>query len=55
MKFRLTAFAAIAALGMAITPAESKTFRWAFQGDLQTMDPHGLFETMTLGLSLIHI
>ena len=49
MKFRLTAFAAIAALGMAITPAESKTFRWAFQGDLQTMDPHGLFETMTLG------
>ena len=49
MKFKLTAFAAIAAIGMAITPADSKTFRWAFQGDLQTMDPHGLFETMTLG------
>ncbi len=29
--------------------AEAKTFKWAFQGDVQTMDPHGLFETMTLG------
>ncbi|MGF1527154.1 MAG: ABC transporter substrate-binding protein [Candidatus Competibacterales bacterium] len=29
--------------------ATGNTFRWAFQGDVQTMDPHGLFETMTLG------
>lgn len=28
---------------------QAKTFRYAFQGDVQTMDPHGLFETMTLG------
>jgi len=29
--------------------ASAETFRWGFQGDVQTMDPHGLFETMTLG------
>jgi len=29
--------------------AEAKTFRWAFQGDVATLDPHALFETMTLG------
>ena len=29
--------------------AEKKFFRWAFQGDVSTMDPHGLYETMTLG------
>ena len=28
--------------------AEAQTFRWAFQGDVQTMDPHALAETMTL-------
>ena len=42
---------AAAALGslVAAAPAQAETFRWAFQGDVQTMDPHGLFETMTLG------
>ena len=29
--------------------ANAETFRWGFQGDAQTMDPHGLFETLTLG------
>jgi peptide/nickel transport system substrate-binding protein len=29
--------------------AQAETFRWAFQGDLQTLDPHGLFETFSLG------
>ena len=29
--------------------ANAETFRWAFQGDAQTLDPHGLFETLTLG------
>ena len=33
----------------AVSAAQAETFRWAFQGDVQTMDPHGLFETMTLG------
>ena len=37
-----------AALGMA-SGLQAKTLKYAFQGDVQTMDPHGLFETMTLG------
>ncbi len=43
--------AAATAAGMLAggTAAEAETFKWAFQGDVQTMDPHGLFETMTLG------
>ena len=34
---------------LASVPASAETFRWAFQGDVGTLDPHGLFETMTLG------
>ena len=49
MKLQITAFAAMAAIGLAVAPAKAETFKWAFQGDVQTMDPHGLFETMTLG------
>lgn len=42
--------AAIAAGILAVGPAvQAKTFKWAFQADLQTLDPHGLFETFTLG------
>ena len=44
--------AAVAGMALAVggtSPSEAKTFKWAFQGDVQTMDPHGLFETMTLG------
>jgi len=29
--------------------AGAETFKWAFQGNLQSLDPHGLFETFTLG------
>ncbi|MGB7183170.1 MAG: ABC transporter substrate-binding protein [Burkholderiaceae bacterium] len=36
-------------LAGAATTAQAETFKYAFQGDVQTMDPHGLFETMTLG------
>ncbi len=49
---RLKSIAAVALASAAIgahMPAQAETFRWAFQGDVQTMDPHGLFETMTLG------
>ena len=51
MRFVSKTAAAAAALGcfVAAAPSHSETFRWAFQGDVQTMDPHGLFETMTLG------
>jgi peptide/nickel transport system substrate-binding protein len=36
-------------LAAAASAANAETFRWAFQGDAQTLDPHGLFETLTLG------
>jgi peptide/nickel transport system substrate-binding protein len=50
MRLRQGLLAAVAASVIAVAPgAEAKTFKWAFQGDAQTMDPHGLFETMTLG------
>ena len=45
----LTKAAAIAAVTICSAPVQAETFRWAFQGDVSTMDPHGLFETMTLG------
>ena len=42
---------AIGAAGLAAAApgADAKTFRWGFQGDVTTMDPHSLLETMTLG------
>ncbi|MCP5368878.1 MAG: ABC transporter substrate-binding protein [Hyphomicrobiales bacterium] len=51
MHFRLKALAAVAALGIvaAASTADAKTFRWAFQGDAQSLDPYGLNETFTLG------
>ena len=50
MRYRSAASLAAAAVLMAWAQgAEAKTFKWAFQGDVATMDPHGLFETMTLG------
>ncbi|NNF81028.1 MAG: ABC transporter substrate-binding protein [Rhizobiales bacterium] len=52
MKHRKTAVRALIAGGLmmgAASAANAETFKWAFQGDLQTLDPHGLFETMTLG------
>ncbi|EDP61203.1 ABC transporter substrate-binding protein [alpha proteobacterium BAL199] len=42
--------AAVVAGALASPPAEAKTFRWAFQGDAQALDPHSLNETFTLGL-----
>jgi len=45
----LLAAAAAAGILAAVPAVEAKTFRWAFQGDVQTLDPHGLFETFTLG------
>ena len=50
MHIRKAALAASTLIAIALAPAvQAKTFKWAFQGDVQTMDPHGLFETMTLG------
>ncbi|NNG05570.1 MAG: ABC transporter substrate-binding protein [Inquilinus sp.] len=46
---RLTAVAAAAVLAVAAHPASAETLRFAFQGDVGTLDPHGLNETFTLG------
>ncbi|RMD62346.1 MAG: ABC transporter substrate-binding protein, partial [Alphaproteobacteria bacterium] len=40
------AVAALVAWGQG---AQAKTFKWAFQGDIQSLDPHSLFETFSLG------
>ena len=51
MKFTKTAVGVMLAgsLLAASVTTQAKTLRYAFQGDVQTMDPHGLFETFTLG------
>ena len=50
MRFRKGIMTALTVSLVALSgAAEAKSFRWAFQGDVATMDPHGLFETMTLG------
>src|SRR5690606_11235730 len=37
------------ALGVFVAPLQAKTFRYAFQGDLNALDPYTLNETFTLG------
>jgi len=37
-------------LALSAVPAAAKTFKFAFQGDAQSLDPHGLNETFTLGM-----
>jgi peptide/nickel transport system substrate-binding protein len=50
MSFRNGILAAVAAAVLAFSQgADAKTFRWAFQGDAQSLDPHGLNETFSLG------
>ena len=36
-------------LGLSAALGRAETFRWAFQGDMQSLDPHALNETFTLG------
>ena len=47
IKSLLAAGACALALGAGSVNAE--TFKWSFQGDVQSLDPHGLNETFTLG------
>jgi peptide/nickel transport system substrate-binding protein len=49
MKVRLALIALAAAVLPAISPAGAATFRYAFQGDLNALDPYTLNETFTLG------
>lgn len=41
--------ASLAALALIVPPVSAETFRYAFQGDAQSLDPHSLNETFTLG------
>ncbi len=46
-----TAVAATLALALGLgQAAQAKTFRWAYQGDMMSLDPMSLNETFTLGL-----
>jgi peptide/nickel transport system substrate-binding protein len=49
MKIKLALLALAAALLAAPSPASAVTFRYAFQGDLNSLDPYSLNETFTLG------
>lgn len=46
---RTTLLAGACAAALFGAPASAETFRYAFQGDVQSLDPHGLNETFTLG------
>jgi peptide/nickel transport system substrate-binding protein len=53
MKFKSLVIAGVSAVALsavAIAPASAKTFKFAFQGDAQSLDPHSLNETFTLGM-----
>jgi peptide/nickel transport system substrate-binding protein len=53
MKLRTFALAAGMALGLAVAmtlPASATTFRFAFQGELKSLDPYSLNESFTLGM-----
>ena len=49
MKLKTLVVAGALALGLTATPASAKTFRYAFQGDLNALDPYTLNESFTLG------
>jgi peptide/nickel transport system substrate-binding protein len=49
MKRRIALLAAVFAVGTFVTAAQAETLRWAFQGDLKSLDPYTLNETFTLG------
>jgi peptide/nickel transport system substrate-binding protein len=49
MKIKTLAVAGVLAFAFAVTPAAAKTFRYAFQGDLNALDPYTLNETFSSG------
>ena len=50
MSIRKTLLAAALLATTAALPASAKTFRFAFQGDLKSLDPYTLNETFTIGM-----
>ncbi len=50
MKTKLPALLMTLAMALGLSlPVQAKMFRWAFQGDAQSLDPYSLNETFTLG------
>jgi peptide/nickel transport system substrate-binding protein len=49
MTFRRIALSSVLALALGMGTADAKTFKYAFQGDLNALDPYTLNETFTLG------
>jgi peptide/nickel transport system substrate-binding protein len=49
MRLRTLIAAGALALAAGVLPAHAKTFKYAFQGDLNALDPYTLNETFTLG------
>src|SRR3954452_4346668 len=49
MRFKTALLAAALALAPFAQPAAAVTFRFAFQGDLKSLDPYSLHETFTHG------
>ena len=49
MKPRSVALIGALAFALSAAPAAANTFRYAFQGDLNALDPYTLNETFTLG------
>jgi len=49
MRLRTLIAAGAVALAAGFVPAHAKTFKYAFQGDLNALDPYTLNETFTLG------
>ncbi|MFL5156831.1 MAG: ABC transporter substrate-binding protein, partial [Microvirga sp.] len=49
MKIKTLVVTGALAFALAATPAAAKTFRYAFQGDLNALDPYTLNESFTLG------
>src|SRR5437868_12383686 len=50
MKFKIALLAAAVAVASFAQPAAAVTFRFAFQGDLKSLDPYSLNETFTHGV-----
>src|ERR1700730_3686956 len=50
MKLRMTLLTAALAVASFAQPASAVTFRFAFQGDLKSLDPYSLNETFTHGV-----
>lgn len=50
MKLKLALFAGALALALGAASASAQTLRYAFQGNLNTLDPYGINETTTLAL-----